>query len=72
MSKTILRHAAQQADTVGDTEFACQRLDCPPLGAVSDDHELDTTQLGQRLNHQRMALQRDEIADRDKGGPGES
>jgi len=69
LRKAVLRHAAQQTNTVGDPALVRQPLDGAAFGALADDHEFDARQLGQRLYHQVVALQRDEIAGGAEGRP---
>ncbi len=68
----ILRDAAEHSDPLGDAALARQLPDCCSFRPFADNDELDGRQPGERLDHQVMALQGDQVADREKGGAGQA
>ena len=72
LGKAILRHPAEQAHAVGDFALARQLFDTGAFGPLADDDEFDLRQVGERLDHQPMPLQRDQVADREQGWPREA
>ena len=69
LGKAILRHPAEQAHAIGDFVLARQLFDIGAFGPLADDHEFDLRQVGERLDHQPMLLQRHQVADCEKARP---
>src|SRR5262249_47891368 len=66
LGEAILRHAAEQADSVGNVALARYLLYRTTFGALAHDHELESRQLGQRFDHQLMAFEGDKVAHGEK------
>jgi len=67
--KTILWQMAEQADTGADLALAGQRLERDALRPFADNEEIGRRKADERLDHQAMALEADEIADCKKSRP---
>ena len=71
LGKLLLRKPTEQAQAVGYAARPRQCCDGLPFGPIADDHQLGIGQQRQRLDHQPVPLQRDEIADGEQGRPRE-
>ena len=60
--KAILRHRADQPDTLRDAALARGARDGSPFGSLADDDEFEFRQPGQRFDHELVALQSGQIA----------
>ena len=70
--KAVLRHAAEEANVVGEPKRLGQRRDRGALRPLAHYDQIALRQSGQCLDHQPMALQADQIANREKGWPGKA
>ena len=68
----VLRHPAEEADTVGDIALPRRPLDRFSFGSFADNYEFEFRQPGQRFDHQLVALEGDKIADREQCPTGQA